>query len=90
MGVLTSKAIDMMASGIVLLASITLLIVGVPRFAAEVVMAVGTPIYDLRNAAEKVNDVERAALEESRSQAIRLINHPVPVTNHELIAALLD
>ncbi|MEX0298187.1 MAG: hypothetical protein AB3N28_03905 [Kordiimonas sp.] len=59
-----------------LLSSILLLYIGVPRFLAELMLVPGTPIYERTNLGEQVSDEELDVLQESREQAISFVDHP--------------
>lgn len=59
-----------------LLASVLLLYIGVPRFLAELMLVPGTPIYERTNLGEPVTDEELDILQESREQAVSFVDHP--------------
>lgn len=59
-----------------LVSSLVLLYVGVPRFLAELMLVPGTPIYERTNLGEPVTDEELEVLRESRIQAISFVDHP--------------
>lgn len=59
-----------------LLSSVLLLYIGVPRFLAELMLVPGTPIYEQLNLGEKVSDEDLDILQESREQAISFVDHP--------------
>ncbi len=59
-----------------LLSSILLLYIGVPRFLAELMLVPGTPIYERTNLGEQITDEELDVLQESREQAVAFVDHP--------------
>lgn len=59
-----------------LLSSILLLYIGVPRFLAELMLVPGTPIYERLNLGEQVTDEELDVLQDSREQAVSFVDHP--------------
>ncbi len=59
-----------------LLASILLLYIGIPRFLAELMLVPGTPIYERTNLGEQVTDEELDVLQQSREQAVSFVDHP--------------
>lgn len=59
-----------------LVSSLILLYVGVPRFLTELMLVPGTPIYERINLGEQVSDEELDILQESREQAISFVDHP--------------
>ncbi len=59
-----------------LVASVILLAVGVPRFLYELMLVPGTPILERINAGEAVTDEELASLEESRLDALSFAELP--------------
>lgn len=59
-----------------LLSSILLLYIGVPRFLAELMLVPGTPIYERINLGEQISDDDLNVLQESREQAVSFVDHP--------------
>lgn len=64
-----------------LVASIGLLAIGVPRFLAELVLVPGTPIYERISSGEAVDDEELIVLEQSRLQALEFVDMPRAYTD---------
>ena len=67
--------------GFILVSSITLLVIGVPRFLAELMLVPGTPIYERISLGEPVDDEELTVLEESRLQALEFVDMPRAYTD---------
>jgi len=67
--------------GFMLASSIALLVVGVPRFLAELMLVPGTPIYESLSFGKPVSDEELKTLEESRLQALRFVDMPKAYTD---------
>ena len=67
--------------GFMLVASIGLLAIGVPRFLAELVLVPGTPIYERISSGEAVDDEELIVLEQSRLQALEFVDMPRAYTD---------
>ncbi len=59
-----------------LVSSITLLVVGVPRFLHELMLVPGTPIHERVSRGETVSDEDLDILEESRLQALEFVELP--------------
>ncbi|WP_417458230.1 hypothetical protein [Kordiimonas sp.] len=59
-----------------LVSSIILLIVGVPRFLHELMLVPGTPIHERVSRGENVSDDDLDVLEDSRLQALRFVELP--------------
>jgi len=67
--------------GFMLVASIVLLAIGVPRFLAELMLVPGTSIYERISIGEAVGDEELAVLEQSRLQALEFVDMPRAYTD---------
>ena len=67
--------------GFMLVSSIVLLAIGVPRFLAELMLVPGTPIYERISIGEAVGDEELTVLEESRLQALEFVDIPRAYTD---------
>jgi len=61
--------------------SILLLVIGVPRFLAELMLVPGTPIYERISLGEHVSDKDLDVLENSRLQAIEFVDLPRAYTD---------
>ncbi|MBL4790931.1 MAG: hypothetical protein JKY60_18385 [Kordiimonadaceae bacterium] len=83
-----AKAKDYILPGFMLLASITLLVIGVPRFLAELMLVPGTPIYERISLGETISDDDLEVLEQSRLQAIGFVDHPRSYTDLGLVYLL--
>ncbi len=64
-----------------LVSSITLLVIGVPRFLAELMLVPGTPIYERISLGETVEEYELTVLDESRLQALEFVDMPRAYTD---------
>lgn len=62
--------------GFMLVASITLLVIGVPRFLHELMLVPGTPILYRLNAGETMTEEELHTLVQSRLDALEFIELP--------------
>ncbi|PCI63466.1 MAG: hypothetical protein COB37_05050 [Kordiimonadales bacterium] len=82
------KAKDYIFPGFMLFASTTLLVIGVPRFLAELMLVPGTPIYERISSGENVSDEDLDVLEQSRVQAIGFVEHPRSYTDLGLVYLL--
>jgi len=67
--------------GFLLVSSITLLVIGVPRFLAELMLVPGTPIYERVSKGEQVSDEDLKVLEDSRLQALEFVELPKAYTD---------
>ena len=67
--------------GFMLLSSLVLLIIGVPRFLAELALVPGTLIYDRISSGEFVENAELTVVEESRLQALEFAELPKAYTD---------
>jgi len=59
-----------------LVSSLLLLYIGVPRFLAELMLVPGTPIIERLNRGEIVSEKELDVAQESREQAVSFVDHP--------------
>lgn len=59
-----------------LLSSLLLLYIGVPRFLAELMLVPGTPIVESLNRGEIVSEKDLGIAQESREQAVSFVDHP--------------
>jgi len=62
--------------GFMLVSSVTLIVIGVPRFLHELMLVPGTPILHQVNAGEAVSEEELKILEKSRLDALGIIELP--------------
>lgn len=75
-GPLKDKAVRWLFPAFMLISSITLLVIGVPRFLHELMLVPGTPILYRVNAGETVSAEELTILEQSRLDALRFAELP--------------
>jgi len=59
-----------------LVSSLLLLYIGVPRFLAELMLVPGTPIIESLNRGEIVSEKDLDIAQESREQAVSFVDHP--------------
>ena len=67
--------------GVILISSIILLVVGVPRFLAELMLVPGTQIYERILLGKQLNDEDLTVLEHSRLQALEFVKLPRAYTD---------
>ena len=67
--------------GFMLFFSIVLLVIGVPRFLAELMLLPRTPIYERISIGESVDNEELTILEKSRLQALDFVEMPHAYTD---------